>query len=93
MALFQEVLEDCHLSDLGYTGSKFMWSNCRQDAGFTKERLDWAIANTGWCNLFKRVEVFILAARTLGHKPMLITCSDTEGDLAHTKRGAKFEAR
>jgi hypothetical protein len=93
MALFREVLEDCHLSDLGYTGSKYTWFNCRQDAGFTKERLDRAVANIGWCNLFKKVEVYILAARTSDHKPLIITCSDIEGDHAHSKCGTKFEAR
>ena len=87
------MLEDCHLSDLGYMGSKFTWSNCRQDAGFTKEWLDCAIANTGWCRLFKRVEVHILAARTSDHKPMFITCLDVEGDQVRGKRRPKFEAR
>ena len=93
MALFREVLEDHHLSDLGYSGSKFTWSNCRQDAGFTKEQLDRVVANTGWCTLFKRVEVYILAARDSDHKPVLIKCTDTEGDFISTKRGAKFEAK
>ncbi|XP_059451158.1 uncharacterized protein LOC132181961 [Corylus avellana] len=40
MELFREALENCHLNDLGYMGSRFAWSNKRQDWGFMKERLD-----------------------------------------------------
>jgi hypothetical protein len=41
------ALINCHLSDLGFTGSKFTWTNCRQDGSFIKEQLDRAIANSG----------------------------------------------
>lgn len=80
MTQFKEALEDCQLSDLGFKGSKFTWTNYRQDGSFIKECLDRAIANLGWCILNKRVEVNILAARSSNHKPMFITFSDREGD-------------
>jgi hypothetical protein len=45
MVLFRNVLEDCGLSDLGFLGSKFTWSNGHHDDTFMKERLDRAVAN------------------------------------------------
>lgn len=37
MASFQDSLEDCQLSDLGFTGSKYTWCNNRTDHNFTKD--------------------------------------------------------
>ena len=52
MEVFREALEDCHLSDLGFVGYRNTWSNKRQDGGFNKERLNRAIANQSWYDLF-----------------------------------------
>jgi hypothetical protein len=41
------TLINCHLSDLGFMGSKFTWTNYRQDGSFIRERLDRAVANSG----------------------------------------------
>ncbi|XP_059458269.1 uncharacterized protein LOC132187853 [Corylus avellana] len=93
MGQFREALEDCNLSDLGYIGSKYTWNNRREDDGFIKERLDRATANTGWCNLFKKFELRVLAARTSDHKPLLLSYTDRGDDCAGPLRGTKFEAR
>lgn len=45
MEKFRITLEDFQLSDLGFKGSKFTWSDKRGDANFTNERLDQAVAN------------------------------------------------
>jgi hypothetical protein len=87
------VLEDCHFSDLGFIGSKYTWTNCRQDGSFIKERLDRAVVNTGWINLYKKVEVTILAARTSDHKPLLVSFTNMEEEIRHIQRGSKFEAK
>jgi hypothetical protein len=55
--------------------------------------LDQAVANSGWYNLFKKVEMNILAARTSDHKLMFITYSNKEGEYMYAKRVAKFEAK
>jgi hypothetical protein len=93
MGQFQEALDDCHLSDLGYIGSKYTWNNCREDDGFIKERLDRATANSSWCNLFKKFEVKVLVVCTSDHKPPLLSFTNKEGGLAGPSQGSKFEAR
>ena len=93
MTQFKEVLEKCSLCDLGFMGSKYTWNNGHEDNCSIKERLDRAVANLGWCSLFKKVEVKILATRMLDHKPLLLSFSDDEGGLVRSNRGSKFEAR
>jgi hypothetical protein len=72
MTHFREALKGS-LSDLGFIRSKFMWMNCRQDDSFTKERLDMNVANSGWCQMYKKVEVRTLVASDSDHKPMHVT--------------------
>jgi hypothetical protein len=45
MVDFKSMLEDCQLSDMGFFGSRFTWSNKRHDRSFTKERLDRVVTN------------------------------------------------
>jgi hypothetical protein len=49
MKAFRDVLQDCSLSDLGFQGSLFTWTNGREGDDFIKERLDRAVANHEWC--------------------------------------------
>ena len=93
MAQFREVLEECNLCDLEFIGLKYTWNNGREDDGFIKERLDRAVANLGWCCLFKKMEVKVLAARMSDHKPLLLSFSNDNGGMVSSNRGSKFEAR
>ena len=72
MELFRSILEKCNLSDLGYTGPRFMWTNCQPDGNFIKVRLDGVVANTQWCSMFTGASVQVLAARSLDHKLFLL---------------------
>jgi hypothetical protein len=74
-------------------GSRFTWNNGQSDSKFIKERLDRAVANKEWCQMFEEVEVQILAARTSYHKPLLVVGGDTHYASRSHKRGFKFEAR
>jgi hypothetical protein len=69
---FRYVLSDCHLGDLGYRGSNFIWNNRRDSDNFIKERLDRALATTEWCCFFLELVVKVLAARSSNHKPLWI---------------------
>jgi hypothetical protein len=73
MVVFQGAVEECLLSELGFNGSKFTWCNNQMDHNFTNERLDRAVANSGWCENFGVVEVMVLAARNYDHCLILVT--------------------
>jgi endonuclease/exonuclease/phosphatase (EEP) superfamily protein YafD len=80
MDRFRNVLTGCNLHDLGYKGARFTWTNCRQGGGFTKERLDRALANAEWRTLYQEVTVHILAARSSDHKPLLVEFTKVRED-------------
>jgi hypothetical protein len=48
MDQFRNALINYLLTDLGFIGSKYTWTNSRCDGNFVKERLDRAIANSEW---------------------------------------------
>ncbi len=78
MQAFQSALGDCNLADLGFRGPKFTWWNGRQGEDFTRERLDRAVANPEWNQLFNAAEVEVLANSVSDHHPLLITASHSE---------------
>lgn len=93
MEEFRSVLEDCHLSDMGFIGSKYTWTNGRSDGTFTIERLDRVVANEEWRSMFKEVVVHVLAGHASDHKPLLIDCTEFGEEKVRSKRGFKFEAK
>ncbi|GLT71972.1 hypothetical protein SLA2020_439500 [Shorea laevis] len=90
MEAFKHTLEDCQLNDLGFQGPKFTWNNSISGYHFTKERLDRAIANKEWCELFLAADVSVEAARTSDHSPVLLTLK--KSSETYKKRGFRFEA-
>jgi endonuclease/exonuclease/phosphatase family metal-dependent hydrolase len=77
---FKNVLDHCCLSDLGYWGPRYTWTNKRTDSFFTQERLDRAVANATWCGLFPLVLVEILATQSSDHAPICVTlCRESNG--------------
>lgn len=92
MAQFRVPLENCGLSDLGYKGSKFTWTNCHQDETFMKERLDRAVVNKAWCEMNSNYEVQVLAAKSSDHKPLLLRFFDANAGLPNYYKSFKFEA-
>jgi hypothetical protein len=67
MQAFQQVLECYHLSDLGFNGPKFTWTNYQEDSNFTKERLDRGVPNSEWSTLFPEAEVNVSVAVNSDH--------------------------
>jgi hypothetical protein len=57
MELSGSALEKYNLSDIGFTGSRFTWTNCQPNGNFTKVGLDWVMANTQWCSMFTGANV------------------------------------
>jgi endonuclease/exonuclease/phosphatase family metal-dependent hydrolase len=76
MREFEETVEDCQLSDLGFIGHKYTWSNGRKGNALTKERLDRALANVEWRSLYPAVDVTVLAKRSSYHHPVLVALNE-----------------
>lgn len=96
MELFIEVMSDVNLYDLGWKGDKYTWSNSHIDATFTKERLDSAVANPKWMNIYTEAWVEVMVARTSNYKPLIVhlnmQCQDIASQFRQKKRFFKYEA-
>lgn len=54
---FKEVLTDCDLHDLGFSGPQFTYSNRRKGIAEVCVRLDRFFGNSKWCSLFGNAKV------------------------------------
>jgi hypothetical protein len=73
IAGFCDCLQDCGLSDIGFDGPKFTWSN-RQDADqHIKVRLDRAVANSEFLRLFEDCGVENLITTSSDHYAIAIS--------------------
>lgn len=54
---FQETVDYCNLSDLGYLGSKYTWCNNKEGSTRVYERLDRYLANPQWIVKFPKSSV------------------------------------
>jgi hypothetical protein len=52
MHLFRECLEDCQLTDLGFTGPKLTWNNKQVGEDNVRVRLDRVVANGQFLEIF-----------------------------------------
>jgi hypothetical protein len=91
MELFRTSLKQCNLSDLGYQGSIFTWTNCQPDGNFVKVCVDRVVANPHWCCMFMGASVQVLATRSFDHKPLLLKLETKMQGNEKGKRGFKFE--
>jgi hypothetical protein len=89
---FRNALDDCYLGDLGFTGPRFTWSNNCHNRTYTQERLDRALANSGWCEMYKSAGVEVMAARASNHHPLLVTFNTHKSRRLRGRRCFKFEA-
>ncbi|KAK6159063.1 hypothetical protein DH2020_006377 [Rehmannia glutinosa] len=49
---FRHTIDSCALNDLGFTGSRFTWTNMQQGENNIQERLDQSLANEEWTHTF-----------------------------------------
>ncbi|XP_040992690.1 uncharacterized protein LOC121239501 [Juglans microcarpa x Juglans regia] len=93
MARFREVLEGGGLFDLGWRGDKFTWNNKHEDETFTKERLDRAVMNSAWKEIFKEGWVEILVDRSSDYKLIMLTLNQPASQEWKVKRMFTYEAK
>ncbi|XP_040987788.1 uncharacterized protein LOC121235507 [Juglans microcarpa x Juglans regia] len=91
MEEFRNALSLGGLSDLGWRGNKFTWSNGHADGSFVKERLDRAVANQVWRKTFNKVEVESVIAWCSNHLPILLSYSRESSINDRNKRLFRYE--
>lgn len=74
---FTSMISHCGLSDGGFNGSRFTWSNNRLGRGKILERLDRALLNCQWIDIFL-TSVIHLHRACSDHSPVIISFGPTE---------------
>lgn len=72
---FQQLMSDCELIDLEFKGQGYMWTNNQGGTDNIRERLDRAVANVDWRDLFPYAQVFhdlILGSESSDHAPLIV---------------------
>ena len=87
---FREAVNLCGFQDLGYFGPKFTWCNLQEGSNRVYLRLDRALANSNWLNLFGDVRVHHQIESTSDH--CFLKISDSNFSPPSRKRRFHFEA-
>ncbi|KAL7139391.1 hypothetical protein ABFS83_09G047600 [Erythranthe nasuta] len=66
------TLDNCQLSDIGFEGYPYTWSNRREDPHTIRSRLDRVCANEEWNNIFPLASVQHLHCSGSDHLPILL---------------------
>ncbi|CAM8986652.1 unnamed protein product [Rhodiola kirilowii] len=86
---FRNCLTDCGLTDLGFEGGRFTYSNRRQGADEVKARLDRVVVNQAWRFLFPNAVARHSFANSSDHLPIVL--STTEKATASKVKIVRFE--
>ncbi|KAA3460833.1 reverse transcriptase [Gossypium australe] len=86
MEEFKQVLDDCQLTDLGYSGKWFTWERGNLPETNIQERLDRGVGNEEWRSLFPDFIIQHLPHSFSDHCLILI---NTEGNVKR-QRGESF---
>ncbi|KAL9689836.1 hypothetical protein QQ045_010227 [Rhodiola kirilowii] len=89
MRNFKECLVDCGLSDLNYKGDPFTYTNRRKGEQEVRARLDRAVANQKWRELFPQAVVKHGFSYTSDHLPIILYLEEEIRD--RHSRMPKFE--
>ncbi|CAD6250169.1 unnamed protein product [Miscanthus lutarioriparius] len=94
MKLFRECLENCGLLDLGFSGPKFTWNNRQEGINNVRVRLDRAVVNGQFLQLFDDCHVDNIITFSSDHYAILISIGrggDTK-DYRHVTQNFRYEA-
>lgn len=83
------MFENCGMIEFPFTGNSFSWAG-RTRAGRVQCRLDQAVGNEDWHQLFSHTYVEYLLRWRLDHRPILATFVSRENQA---RKGFKFDRR
>ncbi|KAL7111975.1 hypothetical protein ACP275_05G123500 [Erythranthe tilingii] len=90
---FMEAMEECALSDIGFTGDQFTWSNNRQYPDTVRCRLDRVYATLDWITMYPHAQVSHLDYLGSDHCPIMLSHCPTPDPLrGRRRRPFRFEA-
>uniref|UniRef100_A0ACD5W0Q6 Uncharacterized protein n=1 Tax=Avena sativa TaxID=4498 RepID=A0ACD5W0Q6_AVESA len=94
MSMFRDCLQSCGLSDLGFTGPKYTWNNRQQGDDLVCVRLDRAVANSAFMDMFGGVQVENVITTSSDHMDLsiLLAGSDVFPCRNHVQQQFRFEA-
>lgn len=72
MDAFLDVIRKCELIDLGFSGPCFTWSDMRKGLSNVQERLDMALYNHLWLQIFSSCLISHLPRPRSDHCPLLV---------------------
>jgi hypothetical protein len=75
MENFREVLSDCNIHDLGFTGLPWTYNNKQKGRNNVRVRLDRAVACPGWTDAFPHAQLKHLISSRSDHCPILLNCN------------------
>jgi hypothetical protein len=88
MKAFRDAMEECNLSDFGYTGPKFTWHR-----GKIRERLDRALTNEAWNTKFGDAVLLNMEYSHCDHCPIMMEFDKEENYTDTGPTVLRFEAK
>ncbi|XP_050259856.1 uncharacterized protein LOC126704915 [Quercus robur] len=82
------LVDSASLIDVKFVGAPYTWSNKRPGLANIKERLDRALVNTRWTEIFPRALLKHFPSNSFDHIPIVLF---TEGEEGSRPRPFKFE--
>lgn len=76
MEAFRDMLEECNLTDVGFSGPMFTWERENLVETNIRERLDQGVANNEWLSIFPNAQIRHLPHTISDHCPLLINLND-----------------
>ncbi|KAJ7965492.1 Ribonuclease H [Quillaja saponaria] len=89
---FNDTVQELNLTDLGFSGYPFTWSNGRADSHSIEERLDPYLVIQCWLNKFPSAKVTHLVRFQSDHAPISLTTDNLVRVGRGNKRSFRFEA-
>lgn len=74
---FRNTFVDCGLSDMGWKGHKYTWSNNQEGKGKIDERLDRFVCDSSWSSLSPLAQSYNLAITRSDHSPIILNYLDS----------------